>query len=937
MNNKEEITVKKTTTENNPLKQNTSQPQKSSLKKNKLLIILLSILVCVIIVSTILSLIFIGRKKDDTRVIVEIKREIDQIDYYYLTKKQKTDLEYKNKEKLRNLDDEIVKDSNLIITNSLISVNTFDIVKDKEGRNIYKSFIIIKELNLTDENQNEGNLISLNFDELNEKDLDDINNIPLIQVEFYKDGTIINEYVPKNLNESYLNLLEYSKEKLIPLVSESLYKKDNNLRTLENSEEELSYEENKNENSIILKKGLNKQVYDHGNVMKDSINKGNMSTTIVNGIIQKIDLNASVSFTTNDNEENIEKDKTFIQLPYQKISSDFSSNFNFIKSDKNKKITNNFKNLVKKVSLVNKNILDKKNNENEEEEEVKESEENSNLRRLLFSNSIFKTISTESTIFSTYFLGLYYRLYVRTETDLKNGVIYSFLYLQYGGNYLLNSQKDYTNINISELQKKIMNSAIAYKTDTQNYGNNFLNKLKNLKSSIESKLQSINNRIEDINNKKNCTPLEVIDKFENNRMNLEELLKYNIDDSKIKDCQNKINTSDLISQTKSLVKNFKSNIENKFNGQTPSIINYNDPYSIFNDSNINSEKEVSTLTTEAQQYFGAKRNLRNLEINNIEDDELLRDLSQISLASGNPLVSGILQDFDKMSYEYYLFVNYLSRKYSIKSLLRTETYEIPKIDDLSSEDKTKIEKLYSNANSLINYSLAKYNELEEVLKEISNIIKEIFKTTLPNAKLKTYNSILSNWQQIFKGISNNSVQSSLSKKKETMFKDKKGHDYTYDLDFNVEGKINELQLNIKPNIIFYPQDLSITFNIDVDANLDFVIEGFIRPKGVKASFNLKNLTYNFVNVLDFKKFENTYKKKVDFSPFNLNLYVYKQNYFLWWKTSKSTIFNDNVYCSPSPYWYSYSNIENKSQWEKRENNDSNLLTKKEYWIDDNFP
>ena len=934
MNNKEEITVKKTTTENNPLKQNSSEPQKSNLKKNKLLIILLSILVCVIIVSTILSLIFIGRKKDDTRVIVEIKREIDQIDYYYLTKKQKTDLEYKNKEKLRNLDDEIVKDSNLIITNSLISVNTFDIVKDKEGRNIYKSFIIIKELNLTDENQNEGNLISLNFDELNEKDLDDINNIPLIQVEFYKDGTIINEYVPKNLNESYLNLLEYSKEKLIPLVSESLYKKDN-LRTLENSEEELSYEENKNENSIILKKGLNKQVYVHGNVMKDSINKGNMSTTIINGIIQKIDLNASVSFTTNDNEENIEKDKTFIQLPYQKISSDFSSNFNFIKSDKNKKITNNFKNLVKKVSLVNKNILDKKNNENEEE--VKESEENSNLRRLLFSNSIFNSISTESTIFSTYFLGLYYRLYVRTQTDLKNGLIYSFLYLRYGGvDYLLNSQKDYTNINISELQKKIMNSAIAYKTDTQNYGNNFLNKLKNLKSSIESNLQSINNRIEKCI--KNCQFFEVIDKFENNQYLLDEFLQFNKDDSAKNECQdeiNKINTSDVNSQTKSLVKNFKSNIENKFTGQTPSITSYSDPYSKFNDLNKNSEKEVTTLTTEAQQYFGAKRNLRNLEINNIEDDELLRDLSQISLASGNPLVSGILQDFDKMSYEYYLFVNYLSRKYTTNCLLQTKTYEIP--NDLSSKDKTKIEKIYSNANSLINFSLAKCNKLrEEVLKEISDIIKEIYKITLPNAKLKTYNSTLSNWQQIFKGISNNSVQSSLSKKKETMFKEKKGHDYTYDLDFNVEGKINELQLNIKPNIIFYPQDLSITFNIDVDANLDFVIEGFIRPKGVKASFNLKNLTYNFVNVLDFKNFENTYKRKLDFSPFNLNLNAYKQNYFLGIKTSKSTIFNDKVECLPSGYWYYFSNIENKSKWENREKNDFNLLVKKEYWIDDNF-
>ena len=301
-------------------------------------------------------------------------------------------------------------------------------------------------------------------------------------------------------------------------------------------------------------------------------------------------------------------------------------------------------------------------------------------------------------------------------------------------------------------------------------------------------------------------------------------------------------------------------------------------------------------------------------------------------------MSGILQDFDKMSYEYYLFVNYLSRKYSIKSLLRTETYEIPKIDDLSSKDKTKIEKLYSNANSLINYSLEKYNELrKEVLKEISDIIKEIFKTTLPNAKLKTYNSILSNWQQIFKGISNNSVKSTLSTKKEVIFKDKKGHDYTYDLDFNVKGTINELQLNIKPNIKFSPQDLSITFNIDVDANLDFVIEGYISSKGVEASFNLKNLTYNFVNVLDFKNFENTYKRKLAFSPFNLNLYAYKQNYFLWWKTSKSTIFNDTVYCSPYPYWYINSKVENKSKWEKREKNDSNLLTKKEYWIDDNFP
>ena len=112
----------------------------------------------------------------------------------------------------------------------------------------------------------------------------------------------------------------------------------------------------------------------------------------------------------------------------------------------------------------------------------------------------------------------------------------------------------------------------TYKRDTQNYGNNFLNKLKNLKSSIESNLQSINNRIEKCI--KNCQFFEVIDKFENNQYLLDEFLQFNKDDSAKNECQdeiNKINTSDVNSQTKSLVKNFKSNIENKFTGQTPSI------------------------------------------------------------------------------------------------------------------------------------------------------------------------------------------------------------------------------------------------------------------------------------------------------------------------------------------------------------------------------
>ena len=212
---KEKNKIKRLSPEKGPLKVkdelNQSQ-QKSYFQKHKLLIILLSILICIIIVSTILSIVFFGEKKDDTPVIVEIKRGINQIDYYYLNQRQIIDVENINSnENLRELEDKFNKTSKLVLINSLIAVNTFDI-KRQNGKDVFKSLILIKELNTTVDNEQEQNILSLDFD-LTKEDKDEetqkeIINIPLIQVEFYKNGTIINEYVPKNLNISYLELLD---------------------------------------------------------------------------------------------------------------------------------------------------------------------------------------------------------------------------------------------------------------------------------------------------------------------------------------------------------------------------------------------------------------------------------------------------------------------------------------------------------------------------------------------------------------------------------------------------------------------------------------------------------------------------------------------------------------------------------------------------------
>ena len=385
---KEKNQIKRLSPEKGPLKikdkLNQSQ-QKSYFQKHKLLIILLSILICIIIVSTILSIVFFGEKKDDTPVIVEIKRGINQIDYYYLNQRQIIDVENINSnENLRELEDKFNKTSKLVFINSLIAVNTFEI-KRQNGRDVFKSLILIKELNTTVDNEQEQNILSLDFD-LTKEDKDEetqkeIINIPLIQVEFYKNGTIINEYVPKNLNISYLELLEYSKEKLIPLVAESLYK-NNNLRALGEDEEKFSFEENKQENIVILKREINKKTYNNEYIIKNSLHKGNMSTTIINGTIESIEFNASLSLLVNNENEN--ENETFVKSPYHNISSKLYEKFTLISSDINEQTTNNLKYLAQTLLLINKNVYKKKN----EEEEEDNLEKNSNLRKITLSSSL---------------------------------------------------------------------------------------------------------------------------------------------------------------------------------------------------------------------------------------------------------------------------------------------------------------------------------------------------------------------------------------------------------------------------------------------------------------------------------------------------------------------------------------------------------------------
>ena len=121
------------------------------------------------------------------------------------------------------------------------------------------------------------------------------------------------------------------------------------------------------------------------------------------------------------------------------------------------------------------------------------------------------------------------------------------------------------------------------------------------------------------------------------------------------------------------------------------------------------KKIFQTLSSEAVKYFNEKRNLRNLndlkdlvndlknENNENNDNNSLRSLAETPYVSGNPFINSILQDFDRISYEYYLFLHYLKTKYDLEKLtegrvflgLLTKNYSIENLKMYQKKTKKK--------------------------------------------------------------------------------------------------------------------------------------------------------------------------------------------------------------------------------------------------------
>ena len=94
------------------------------------------------------------QKKDSEKLIVDINREINQVDYYKATKEQIITIQNSNKTNTRNLE-EIIENSTTIKTTALFLMNILDKQKYKNGTELYKAIILLQELNKTNENGEE--------------------------------------------------------------------------------------------------------------------------------------------------------------------------------------------------------------------------------------------------------------------------------------------------------------------------------------------------------------------------------------------------------------------------------------------------------------------------------------------------------------------------------------------------------------------------------------------------------------------------------------------------------------------------------------------------------------------------------------------------------------------------------------------------------------
>ena len=334
-----------------------SQKEKSTINySKKKIIIIASIIIILIIVGLILIIghIAFGWFKKKKELVVEQKRQENNVSRYLETKNATNIYNYDGINDTQNIV------NNTILTDFIVALNKKTKIDKRYDLSdidyIYETFLLIINitllnetdslflggLNIYNESKTIQDLIEINQNLFPNNSYESINltnktqnNIPFCKFYFYENGTLDNIYFPINVNDFYKSAIEDLIEKVTPKLSKSLYKNETNKRRLDNREEGIYF----NYEQILKNGALDKTI-----IYEDKIKK-NFGKNKDEYIFENNEINSKIVRIFNPSGDitsiKMEGEASFISAQSKNNNKGKNNNLRLIEEVNEKKIDTN--------------------------------------------------------------------------------------------------------------------------------------------------------------------------------------------------------------------------------------------------------------------------------------------------------------------------------------------------------------------------------------------------------------------------------------------------------------------------------------------------------------------------------------------------------------------------------------------------------------------
>ena len=255
------------------------KPEKPIIKKNKInhkKIIIFSIIAIIIIIGLIFIIGYFRfdwfQHKQDN--VVDPKRETNQVLRYKLESKVQENYDLENEEETNKTNENFINGEYIITINKKKRLSYFGEIDYEYNATIL--FLNLTKLNTTNNEENYGSELVANIYQNLEINA---TNLLICNFIFYQNGTLGDIFLPKNMQEDYQIFMFNIINATIPKISKSLYKKEEDIRNLDENSENLNIKE-ESFYKINYENNLKNETTIHENLYKKNLKSEATNSTI---------------------------------------------------------------------------------------------------------------------------------------------------------------------------------------------------------------------------------------------------------------------------------------------------------------------------------------------------------------------------------------------------------------------------------------------------------------------------------------------------------------------------------------------------------------------------------------------------------------------------------------------------------------------------------